>query len=182
MNETQKFDGFQLHNIKILTILLPIFDIASLTTFILTIFLIIAIATQTPKSMKGFKTFLLPYSCFTLALEIFLGLYCPAILHPFVYIYPAGFARYFPPRISAAVLALSFYCAISTIDCCIAMTLERYFAMKNMYDKPSKMPLAIFGILSTINLASIILLLTVTQFRPLADYFIVPYSDIGFHI
>uniref|UniRef100_A0A914QAX0 G-protein coupled receptors family 1 profile domain-containing protein n=1 Tax=Panagrolaimus davidi TaxID=227884 RepID=A0A914QAX0_9BILA len=182
MNETKKFDGAEFDNSKIMSILLPIFDATSLTTFILTIFLILAIQTQTPKSMKGFKTFLLPYSCYTLALEILLGSYCPAVLHPFVYIYPAGLVRYFPPKISAAILALAFYSAISTIDCCIAMTLERYFAMKNMNEKPSKMPSIVFGILTTINFISIILLLIVTQIRPLSDSFIIPYESIGFHI
>ena len=124
--------------------------------------------------MKSYKTYLLPYAFHTLLFELTFGLYSPRTLHPYLYFYPAGIARLFPPRLSRALLVYGFYCSMSLCDCCIAMNLERYYAMKNLTNRPSKVPFCTFCILSGISLGYLGTIMTAVFYEPLNRIFIIP--------
>ena len=153
-------------------ILAHIFDISSIVTVCFITFMIILIVTKTPNSMKSYKTYLLPYACHCLCLEAACGIYAPSALHPYMYYYPLGIAKYLPQNVSLLILGFSFYSAMSLYDCIVAMVLERYFVMKRPTGAQSKVPFRVFCFLSATSCGYLVFMVIATFYTPLRSYFL----------
>ena len=104
---------------------------------VLNVILIILIITKTPPFMQTYKVYLLPYACHNLCLEIACAVYASTTLHLYVYFYPLGIAKHFPPSISLLLFGFGFYNTMGLYNCIFGMVLERYCAMRKLTVKQS---------------------------------------------
>ena len=175
--ESLCYDYSEVYNDKLLSVLLPFMHYTSIITIIFSILLIYIIITKTPKQMKFFKTYLLPYVFNTMLLEIVMLLFKPFLMHPYFAIYSLEFTN----QLSATSLLIFFifmsYFAMALIDCIVGMSAERYFAIKDFQTKHSKTPFLIFSILSGSSLAYLVFATIAVCFKPVRDVFIMPPNE-----
>uniref|UniRef100_A0A914QI92 Uncharacterized protein n=1 Tax=Panagrolaimus davidi TaxID=227884 RepID=A0A914QI92_9BILA len=113
-----------------------------------------------------------------LLVETSMFVMCPAMLHPFVYVYPLGVVKYLPANIFLLIMGFSGYFASSIFDCIVAMNLERYFAMKN-FENYSKIPVAVFWCLHATSLGTLMFATAVALYKPLYANFVIPPDDVN---
>lgn len=163
--------GTKLFDTELLSILVPVFECLSIANFIFTFALITVIIKATPKSMKSFEFYLLQYACFTLILETVLAVCMPIMLHPYFYFYPAGIARLLPPNVTFAVLLIGFCSAVAALDCCIVMTLKRYYALKAAHLDFTRLPFYTYCFLTGSNICILVASLVVIFVKPISAVF-----------
>uniref|UniRef100_A0A914Q2G7 Gustatory receptor n=1 Tax=Panagrolaimus davidi TaxID=227884 RepID=A0A914Q2G7_9BILA len=133
---------------------------------------------KTPKTMKFFKTYLIPYVFNTLALEIVMLCFKPYFMHPFFAIYSLELGNFLSTKFLMMLFILMSFFAMQLIDCIVGMSAERYFAIKNIRTGHSKTPLIIFLILSGSSLVYLIAAMIAVQFQSVRESLILSENEV----
>ena len=130
--------------------------------------------------MKHLKIYLLPYSGSIITIQLVFLFYTPFMLHPFVYIYPVGIANRLPRNLSLGLLATAGVASAIFFSCCIALSFERFFALRYIRyvrKEPSKIPFRIFVIINITVVVGFVSGIAFIQIDSLNTLLIVPIRE-----
>ena len=181
MLENVIFEADEIYHPRFAQIYALVVHVISILSLLSSCFLIFVIIKKTPKYMSNLKIYLIPYSLNVMVIEVVWGVYTPMLLHPFVYFYPAGFAKNFPPNLSLIFVGCGAFSAILLLDCSVGMANERFFALRSIENSKktnSKIPLFLFLFASLSCGGAFGCGVLVILIKPLASMLFVPVEEI----